>query len=577
MASPAARNGLVPINPGVAAMMAAPTIAARQRQDSSEIAGQIIRRQQAMENDRATYESIWQDIANIMLPRAAVFTYKGTPLLRNNIYDSTAVLALDRFSAAFSSMLTPFTQTWHTVKPLDDELADDTEVKRWTDEVTKRLFAYRNSPKSNFNNQITEVYGSLGAFGTGGIFSEEIPGTGVTYRACNLAGLFVQEDFQGRINYVHYKQDLTAEQAAQRFTADALPDMIKSKLADRPDDKASYIHCVRPNLHRLIGAHGYQGMPFESWWVCVDANQVVGRGGFRTFPYAVSRYVTRPGQVYGDSPGMMALADVLMLNVIAQTTIKKAQFDVDPPLGVANDGILAALGDDTLSMYPGMTVHGAINEQGQRLVQPLLTGSNWAPIKEEIAERRTSVNAAFLVTLFQILVETPTMTATEALLRAQEKGALLAPTTGRQQSELLGPIVEREIDLLAHAGALPPPPAQMIERGGGYKLEYDSPLTRAQKADAGVGLLRTIEAMAPLATANPAVLDRFNPDEISKGLADINGVPSRWIRSDDEMKAFRDGQNAQLQTDQLINSLPAVAGAAKDLSDVQANQQKARF
>jgi hypothetical protein len=47
--------------------------------------------------------------------------------------------------------------------------------------------------------------------------------------------------------------------------------------------------------------------------------------GFRTFPYAVSRYVTRPGQVYGDSPGMLALADTKMLNVMAQTMIQEAQ------------------------------------------------------------------------------------------------------------------------------------------------------------------------------------------------------------------------------------------------------------
>ena len=66
-------------------------------------------------------------------------------------------------------------------------------------------------------------------------------------------------------------------------------------------------------------------MAYESWWVCQDARQVVGQGGFRTFPYAVSRYVTRPGQVYGDSPGMLALADTKMLNVMAQTMVQEAQ------------------------------------------------------------------------------------------------------------------------------------------------------------------------------------------------------------------------------------------------------------
>ena len=37
------------------------------------------------------------------------------------------------------------------------------------------------------------------------------------------------------------------------------------------------------------------------------------------------------------------------------------------------------------------------------------------------------INDAFLVTLFQILTETPEMTATEVIERTREKGALLSP------------------------------------------------------------------------------------------------------------------------------------------------------
>lgn len=555
--------------------VAGPRVSRGARMDSRDIAGDIIRRQQQLESERTVYESLWQEIADFMLPRAGVFTYKGTPQLRPQVFDSTAVLALDRFSAAFESMLTPRSQTWHMLKPLDDDLADDIEVKRWCDEVTRRLFAFRYSPRSNFASQIHEVYGSLGAFGTGGIFSEESPGAGITYRACNLAGLYVVEDFQGRVRTAHYKLEMTAEQAAQRFGADKLPDQIKAKLETRPDDKASYLHCVRPNGSRVYGSKGRGGMAYESWWICQDARQVVGQGGFRTFPYAVSRYVTRPGQVYGDSPGMLALADTKMLNVMAQTMVQEAQLSIAPPLLAPNDGVLSALGDG-VSLLPAAINYGGVDDQGRPLIHALNRGSQFAPVKEEIAERRQSVNAAFLVTLFQILVETPQMTATEALLRAQEKGALLAPTTGRQQSELLGPIVEREIDLLARAGALPPPPQVMLERNGGYKLEYDSPLTRAMKADQGVGLLRTIEALAPLANADPAVMDVFNPDEIAPGLAEINGVPSKWIRSKDELDALRQGRAQAQQAAQAAAAIPAVTGGIKDLAQAEAAANQAQ-
>jgi hypothetical protein len=103
----------------------APAITGKAPMDSRDIAGEIIRRQQQLEADRAIYESLWQEIADLMLPRAGVFTQKGTPQLRPQVFDSTAVLALDRFSAAFESMLTPRSQTWHMLKPLEDDLAED--------------------------------------------------------------------------------------------------------------------------------------------------------------------------------------------------------------------------------------------------------------------------------------------------------------------------------------------------------------------------------------------------------------------------------------------------------------------
>lgn len=554
------------------AAMPSPAITGKARNDSRDLAGDVMRRQSQMEAGRSNWEPYWQDVADYTTPRNSTFTNKRAPGERRTekIFDSTAPLASDRFAAAFESMLTPRTQIWHLLKPEDEDLADDAEVKRWTEDVNKRLFARRYATHSNFASQIHEVYKALGDFGTGSLFSEEIPGEGITYRACHLGGLYIVEDFQGRIRHVHYKQELTAEQAAARFGVDNLPDIVKTKLQDRPDDKATYLHVACPNQSPMYGSLGPQGMPFQSIWVCVDSRSTVGTGGFRTFPYAVSRYVTTPGEVYGRSPAMMALPDVMMVNEMSRTMIQEAQLSVAPPLLAPHDGVASAYGDGGISVLPAAINYGAVNDAGQPMIHALNRGSQWEPAKAELTDRRQSINAAFLVTLFQILVDTPQMTATEAMLRAQEKGALLAPTTGRQQSELLGPIVAREIDLLARAGALPPPPQVLAERGGAYKIEYDSPLTRAMKADAGVGFLRTIEAMAPLAQVDPTVMDIFDPDEIGTGLADINGVPAKWLRTPDQIAALRQNRATQQQAASVVTALPAVTGGIKDMAQAQA-------
>jgi hypothetical protein len=158
------------------------------------------------------------------------------------------------------------------------------------------------------------------------------------------------------------------------------------------------------------------------------------------------------------------------------------------------------------------------------------------------------------------------MTATEALLRAQEKGALLAPTMGRQQSEMLGPLIEREIDILARAGQLPPMPPQLAERGGEIRIVYESPLNRLQRADEGVGILRTLESVAPLASADPSVMLIFDGPEIVRTLWEINGAPAKLLRSPEDVEALKAQQQQAAQMQNIIAAAPQAASAAKDLA-----------
>jgi hypothetical protein len=123
---------------GTAALLdykpSAPAITGKAPMDSRDIAGDILRRQSQMEADRANWESYWQQIADFVAPQTN-FTLSGkrVPAGHRDIFDSTPELASDRFSAAFNSILTPKNQMWHLLKPVDDDLADDAEVKRWTE------------------------------------------------------------------------------------------------------------------------------------------------------------------------------------------------------------------------------------------------------------------------------------------------------------------------------------------------------------------------------------------------------------------------------------------------------------
>ena len=113
-------------------------------------------------------------------------------------------------------------------------------------------------------------------------------------------------------------------------------------------------------------------------------------------------------------------------------------------------------------------------------------------------------------------------------------------------------------------------PEALMEAQGDFEVEYVSPLNRAQRAEEGVAILRTLEAVAPLAQIDPGVMDIFDPDAIARELAEINGVPAKILRSKEDVMALKEQQAQAAEAQQLLAAAPIAAGAAKTLAETQA-------
>tara|TARA_R110000868_G_scaffold345994_2_gene607057 strand:- start:11166 stop:12779 length:1614 start_codon:yes stop_codon:yes gene_type:complete len=531
---------------------------------------EIIKRYNQLESERGTWESHWIEIADRVLPRYSDTMYQSNGQITkgskrtNKALDSTPALALERFAAAMESMLTPRTQKWHRLTPSDPYLAADHGVSLWFEQATDVLFRQRYAPKANYASQQHEVYMGLGAFGTGIMFVDSHDKGGLRYQATDLRELLFDLNHQGIVDTSYRKFSLTARQMQQRVDVgrwDSLPDSISKSIKDHPDKTFEIIHCVRPREEVNTMRLDAKGKPFASYYIAVEAAHMLGEGGFDVFPYQVSRYVTGPGEKYGRSPAMMVLPSIKVLNEQKKTMLTQGHRAVAPVLLSHDDGIV-----DTFSMQPGAMNPGGVSAEGRALVHALPVG-NLAAGQELMDMERQVINDGFLVSLFQILVETPAMTATEVLERAREKGALLSPTMGRQQSEMLGPMIEREVDVLLKQGLLPPMPDLLIEAKGEFDIQYDSPLSRSQRAEEASGWLRTLEAAIAYAntTQDLAVLDQFDTDVIYKQLAEINAVPPSWMRSPEAVKGLREDRAQQQQQQQMIEAAPAAAGVMKAL------------
>ena len=533
-------------------------------------ASDLLDKHERMRQQRVWFEKVWQDIADRILPRKADFKRQRGRINEpkgekrtEKVFDASPALALDRFAAAMHSLVTPRNQQWHSLRPMSPDLAEDKEVKTYLEDVTKILFSARYS--SNFDNQAHECYFDSGAFGNMAMFIGDRLGRSLYYRTVPIDQLFFMENEYGVIDLVHREFPMTARQAAQKFGLSKLPMPIREAAEKRPEQEFWFLHCVKPREDADVSRKDYRGMAFASYFISVDSREIVGEGGFRTFPYAVSRYAVTSGEVYGRGPAQIILPDVMMLNEMNRTTIQAAQLAVLPPLLAHRDGIL-----DAIRMTPAAINYGGVDDNGRQMIQPLSSAGRPDIGLDLMEQKRALINDAFWNTLFQILVDTPNMTATEAMLRAQEKGALLAPTASRIEAEFLNPMVERELDILSSAGVLPPMPDKLLEAGGLFEVEYTSPLERARRAEEGVSILRTFEQLAPLAQINPNVFRRFNMDEAAKVLADVNGVPSKVMYSDDELEEIKAQQAQQDQMAQILQAAPVAASAAKDLAGAAA-------
>jgi hypothetical protein len=534
----------------------------------------ILNRYKVLKGSRSTWENHWEEIAERVLPRQTGFTGdKGTngEKKTQKVFDSKPMLALDRFASVMDSMLTPRQAKWHNLKTTIPELNRAFEVQDWFYRVNEILFSMRYSPKANFAGQNHERWISLGAFGTGALFTDFDATTGLRYRTVNLRNIYILENHQGVIDTVFREFEFTARQAVQKWGEKNLPEKVLKALENphQSETKFKFLHVVTPREDYDDTRADAKGKPYASYYISLDGkNLVAPESGYSSFPYSVSRYVTAPDEVYGRSPAMMALPDIKMLNEMNKTDIRASHKLVDPPLLLHDDGVMGG-GALRINTKPGGLIVGGVSREGRQLVQPLQTGARVDINESKMEQRRNSIDDAFLVTLFQILVETPRMTATEALIRSQEKGMLLTPTMGRQQSEALGPQIEREIDLLMQHGVLPPLPPILQEAGGEYEIVYDSPMSRMQRAEELVGVQRTMELLAPFAQTDPTILDVFDKDELARLTAEVSGVPTPVLRSQDDVDALREGRKQQQQMEQQIAAAQPLAGAMKDAAQAQ--------
>lgn len=502
-----------------------------------------LRRLSGLEQERASWESHWRDLAAMFLPRRSRFLGRGGRVndgARNdvNLVDSTGLLAVRTLASGMQSGLTSPARPWFRLTLRNAGAAAGNEARAWLHAVEQELgnaFA-----RSNFYDCVHLLYHELGVFGTGCLLVEEDPESVLRCRTLTAGEYCLDINGFGRVDTLYRRILMTPRQILDAWPA-ACPGRVRDMAGRDSAERLEVLHLVEPNPdHREDRTDDKNSRPFLSvHMLMAGQREVLEESGYYEFPALAPRWDVTGDDVYGRSPAMGALGDARMLQRMRKDGLESLAKEVNPPLLVPS-----TLTGQAVNGTPGAVNYISPLAQGQQSITPLYqVRANLQSLEATIGVMQRQIREALFNDLFLMInsVERQ-MTAREVAERNAEKMLLLGPVLDRLSSELFQPLIFRAFGIASRQGLVPPPPPSL--QGQELKLEVVSILAQAQKSAGIAAVQQVVRFAGDMAGINPGILDKVDFDEALDQMADMLGAPPRLIRAADAVAELR-GQRAE--------------------------------
>jgi hypothetical protein len=530
---------------------------------------------------RVNHESQWEEGSAIGLPEyTGSFTYGRViaPGAKKSQFqtNSTIPIANTRFASIVSWLTTPQNLLWSKVSVSNPYLKKQKGVRPYLNEVTRILWAQRYRMEANFVGSNARNMNAYGVLGNMGMFVDELANyldpkdRGIRYISTPVGEIYLIIDHQGRIvGFVRHFR-LNAQQAKYQFPDEELP-VVEAALKTSSQTLFDFLHFVRPRTdYNPYARLSKKGKKFSSVYVAVQDFCICEEGpGYRTLPLAYSRFFLAPEEDYGRGPLQLCLASGKTLNAATRVYMKQAHRAGDPAYIVADTGLVS------LKTHSGAWNAGLMTRDGKKLIDTLPFGD--IQYNEKMMEmEKDEIAKSFLLDLFRQVLDDPKSlsNARQVVEYVNERGIFLFPLLGPINADYLGPLIDRELDILAWQRRLPPMPQVMREAGGEYEMEYTNPLGLAMRGSQIAGYMRTMEAAAAAikSGADPSIFDVFDLDEALPEMGEWNLAPENWFANPQKL-AQRAQARQKAQQDELKVKMMAPQAAIIKAQAIAAKAQ----
>ncbi|MDB5540800.1 MAG: phage tail protein [Devosia sp.] len=468
-------------------------------------------------------------------------TISDTSGKRAEIYDDTATDGTRILGSSIIGGMTPANSLWFGLDTGGNDGEMDT---RWLS--TAAQFLFDNIHASNFDSAAFEcVMDMVGGAGHFVLFIDEAREGGYRFEQWPVGQCWVSSSTSGgRVDTIYREFPLTVEQIVKEYGIDQVSDTVKKMHeAKRFDEKIMVTWAIEPRSLHLVGAKMARNKAFASVHKETSGSTTLRESGFDEFPCAVPRWMLIPGSHYAKSPMSQCLATVKTLNEVKKLDLQNFELTAYGMFKARDDGVLNPF---TTTIGPRRVVVVSDMDNFQR-IEP---GGDPKLVAYVVENMQRDIRKLLMADQLQPQ-DGPAMTATEVHARIMLIRQQLGPIFGRLQSEWLRPLIERCFGIAYRAGVLEqacgPIPDSLRNRI--VNVNYSSPLARAQKLEEVTAIDTWVLGLLQVATETQdmSVLDQVNFQYAGQFKADALGVPSKAVRSTDEIASIRQARTEAQQ------------------------------
>lgn len=501
------------------------------------------------------------------IPNAGIFADE-------DIYDNTAQRANGIMANVMVNNIWPngprtfsVGRTWDT--------PDTEEIKKYFEFVNQQMYSVMDNTRAGLQTALDEYMLDQGAYGISGVYVEEKdtdPATPIRYKSWGIKDMLVDEGPDGLIDTIFSEKEMSIRNAVRVYGLEKLPsnarELYKKGEVEKP---LKILHVIEPRLDRDPSKKGAKDMPIASIHIELSTRKILKESGLEEMPVFVGRFSKVPGEIYGRSPAMVAMADILEINATREAISVATEKQLDPPLAVYDDGALGGGDIDTSAGAVNVfSVTGRLNTG--KPIEPLYTVGELQSSYNHIDVLKETINNHFYLDRLLDFNNETRMTLGEAQLRNALRGQSLGAFYARQENEVVTPIIERtfnillkrgrlgvvsgsqeEMDLLVHGIQpvyIPNVLVEKMSRGEDiYEITYLSPAKRTMQSEELRGIIETANFAVGVAPASPEILDNIDFDKLITRVAKLSGAPMELIKDSTTVKKLRDAraqQQAQL-------------------------------